>query len=185
SRAARRGGRPRRNAQLLSIAPTGTISLIAGTSAGIEPLFALAYTRNVLGRPVREVHPALERLGRGRPWWTPGVVEEIGRRGSVRDMPVVPEDVRRVLATALDIEPDWHVRMQAAVQRHVDAAVAKTVNLPASASVTDIERVFLRAWAARVKGITVFRDTSRPDQVLRLGAAAPEGHGVHVDTAYT
>jgi len=167
------GSTPRRNAQLTSIAPTGTISLIAGTTAGIEPMFAIAYTRAVIGRRLLEVNPCFDRLARDRGFYRQDLIAEIARRGGVRDDPHLPADVRAAFPTAAEITPEWHLRMQAAVQRHVDAAVSKTVNLPAEATVDDIRAIYLAAWKAKVKGITVYRYGSREGQVLSYDSPFP------------
>lgn len=161
---------PRRNAQLTSVAPTGTISLIAGTTAGIEPMFAIAYSRNILGRQLLEVNPRFDRIARDRGFYTEDLVTEIAQRGGVRACPTVPEPVRAAFPTAAEIDPHWHLRMQAAVQRHVEAAVSKTVNLPAEARVADVREIYLSAWRAKVKGITVYRYGSRAGQVLSFAA---------------
>lgn len=163
---ARRGGPPLRNAQLTSVAPTGTISVIAGTTAGIEPMFALAYLRNVLGTRLVELNPLFERTARERGFWSEELAAEILERGTLRDVPGIPEDVRRAFVTALELPPEAHVRMQAAFQRHTDAAVSKTVNLPEDAAPDAVREIFLSAWRAGVKGITVYRYGSRPNQVL-------------------
>ncbi len=178
SRLAARGSPALRNAQLLSIAPTGTISVIAGTTSGIEPMFAVAYVRNVLGTRLVEVNPLFERLARDRGFYSEELMAEVARTGGVRGNPRVPEEVRRAFATALEVEPRWHLRMQAAFQRHVDAAVSKTVNLPASATVEDVKEIYLSAWRLGLKGITIYRYGSRPGQVLTFlseqeGAPAP------------
>jgi ribonucleoside-diphosphate reductase alpha chain len=165
---ARRGLPPLRNAQLTAIAPTGTISLIAGTTSGIEPMFAIAYLRRALAGELVEVNALFERLAREGGFYSDELMAEIAAAGGVRDNARVPADVRRAFVTALEIAPEWHLRMQAAVQRHVDAAVAKTVNLPADASVDDVERIFLDAWRAGAKGITVYRYGSRARQALTL-----------------
>ncbi|GAB4585629.1 adenosylcobalamin-dependent ribonucleoside-diphosphate reductase [Nocardia sp. IFM 10818] len=157
---------PMRNAQLTSIAPTGTIALLAGTSAGIEPLFALAYTRHLLGRDFVQVEPLFERLAADRGLWTPDLAAEIAATGTAAH-PGVPADLRRRFVTAHEIDPYWHVRMQAAVQEHTDAAVAKTVNLPESADIDQVRTIFRHAWRAGCKGVTVYRTGSRRDQVLR------------------
>ncbi|HUY49395.1 MAG TPA: adenosylcobalamin-dependent ribonucleoside-diphosphate reductase [Streptosporangiaceae bacterium] len=183
---ARTGSQALRNAQLTSVAPTGTVSLIAGTTAGIEPMFAIAYTRNVLGRHLAEINPLFERLARDRGFYTEELMTRIARTGSVRTDPRVPGDVRAAFPTALDIAPEWHLRIQAAVQRHVDAAVSKTINLPATAAPGDVRSIFLAAWRARVKGITIYRYGSKPGQVLTLlspGDAAA-GPPVQADTGY-
>jgi ribonucleoside-diphosphate reductase alpha chain len=167
------GSAPRRNAQLTSIAPTGTISLIAGTTAGIEPMFAIAYTRDVIGRRLLEVNPCFDRLARDWGFYRHDLIAEIAQRGGVRDYPRLPAEVRAAFPTAAEITPEWHLRMQAAVQRHVDAAVSKTVNLPDDATVDDIRAIYLAAWKAKVKGITVYRYGSRQGQVLSYVGAFP------------
>lgn len=164
---------PRRHAQLTSVAPTGTISLIAGTTAGIEPMFAIAFVRNIVGRQLLEVNPFFDRLARDRGFYSDELITEIAERGGVRGCERLPAEVRAAFPTATEIEPHWHLRMQAAVQRHVDAAVSKTINLPATASVDDVRSIYLAAWRAKVKGITVYRYGSREDQVLTFAAPGP------------
>jgi ribonucleoside-diphosphate reductase alpha chain len=183
---ARRGFPPLRNAQLTSVAPTGTISIIAGTTSGIEPMFALAYLRNVLGGHLLEVNSLFERTARARGFYSDDLMSEIAGTGGVRSSRSVPEDVRRAFVTALEVEPEWHLRMQAAVQRHVDAAVSKTVNLSTRATVEDVRRIYLAAWRAGAKGITVYRYGSRPDQVLTFLAEAgrTETPPLQADPAY-
>lgn len=160
-----------RNATLLSIAPTGTLSIIAGTSSGIEPLFALAYHRSALdGRVLTEWNPlALRELER-RGLATEDVVQGIARSGRLASVPGIPEDLRRLFVTALEIPPEQHVRIQAAFQSAVDNAVSKTVNLPHEATPTDIANVYRLAHRLGCKGITVFRYGSTGTQVLELGA---------------
>ncbi|BBY55580.1 adenosylcobalamin-dependent ribonucleoside-diphosphate reductase [Mycobacterium koreense] len=165
-------GPPRRHAQVTSVAPTGTISLIAGTTAGIEPMFAIAYARNVMGRRLVELNAQFERLARAGGFYTEALITEIARRGGVRGCTAVPEAVRTAYPTAAEIAPQWHLRMQAAVQRHVDAAVSKTINLPAEATVADVQEIYLAAWKAKVKGITVYRYGSRRGQVLTFADPA-------------
>ncbi len=164
---------PRRNAQVTSVAPTGTISLIAGTTAGIEPMFAIAFTRAIVGRHLLEVNQCFDRLARDRGFYSDELIDEIAQCGGVRAQLQLPADVRAAFPTAAEIAPEWHLRMQAAVQRHVDAAVSKTVNLPAAATVDDVRSIYLAAWKARVKGITVYRYGSREGQVLSYAAPEP------------
>jgi ribonucleoside-diphosphate reductase alpha chain len=171
------GSAPRRNGQLTSVAPTGTISIIAGTTAGIEPMFAISYVRNVLGRKLVETNPTFERLARDRGFYSDELIAEIARQGGVRGRREVPEAVRGAFVTALEIEPHWHLRMQAAFQEHVDAAVSKTVNLPSAVSVDDIKEIYRRAWRYGVKGITVYRYGSLPGQVLTFRSRRDEGAG--------
>ena len=174
---------PLRNATVTSVAPTGTISIIASCSSGIEPLFAVAYVREVLeGTRLLEVNPAFERMAKRRKIYSRELMLEIAKRGSVRDVQAVPEDMRRLFVTSMDIAPDWHVRMQAAFQRHCDNAVAKTVNLPREATPEDVRRIYLMAYELKCKGITVYRYGSRPEQVLYVGPVLERelGKGEHV-----
>ena len=166
---------PLRNAQLTSIAPAGTIAIIAGTTSGIEPMFAVSYVRNVLGGRLVEVNPVFERIARERGFYSDDLMADIARTGGVGGNADVPQDVRRAFVTALEVAPEAHLRMQAAFQRHVDAAVSKTVNLPASASAQDVREIYLAAWRARVKGITVYRYGSKPGQVLSFLSDGEEG----------
>jgi ribonucleoside-diphosphate reductase alpha chain len=177
------GSGPLRNAQVTSVAPTGTISLIAGTTAGIEPMFAIAYTRAIVGRQLLEVNPCFDRLARDRGFYRDELIAEIAQHGGVRGYQRLPAAVRAAFPIASEIAPEWHLRMQAAVQRHVDAAVSKTINLPAAATVDDIRAIYLAAWKAGVKGITVYRYGSREGQVLSF--AAPKPMLAQADTAFS
>jgi len=159
-----------RNATVTTIAPTGSISIIAGCSSGIEPLFAISFIRNVLdGTRLFETNPLFELVAKERGFYDAKLLEEIAKTGSVQKIDRVPEDVRRVFVTALDIAPEWHVRMQAAFQKYTDNAVSKTVNMPYEATVEDVKKVFELAWRLKCKGITVFRYGSKPEQVLYIG----------------
>lgn len=170
---AARGERPRRNATVTTIAPTGTLSVIAGCSSGIEPLFAVAYVRHALeGAELPEEHPLLADRLRGA--GMERVREEVRRTGRARGVDGVPPDVQRLFATAHDVTPEAHVRMQAAFQRHVDNGVSKTVNLPRQATVESVEEAFRLAHRLGCKGITVYRDGSREGQVLTHGVADGE-----------
>jgi ribonucleoside-diphosphate reductase alpha chain len=166
---ARAGRPPRRNATVTTIAPTGTLAIIAGCSSGIEPLFALAYVRRALGdAELREEHPrlaaALRAVG------AEGAVAAVRSAGHARGVAGVPDVVGRVFATAYDVSADAHVRMQAAFQRHTDNGVSKTINLPRAATVDDVQRAYRLAFELGCKGITVYRDGSREQQVLTSGA---------------
>jgi ribonucleoside-diphosphate reductase alpha chain len=168
----KRGEARLRNATVTTIAPTGTISLIAGCSSGIEPLFALAFSRRALdGKAVfNYVHPALEPLARKRGFWTEELRDEVLRRGSLGQLASVPDDVKRVFRTAYEIAPEWHVRMQAAFQKHVENAVSKTINLPRQATAADVGRAYRLAYELGCKGITVYRDGTREQQILSVAA---------------
>jgi ribonucleoside-diphosphate reductase alpha chain len=158
-----------RNATVTTVAPTGTISIIAGTSSGIEPLFALAFVRRVLdGARLLEVSPLFEDATVARGIYSPQLKAELARKGTAADMAGVPQDLKDLFVTALDIPPEQHVRIQAAFQKYTDNAVSKTVNLPESATPSDVLRVFNRAYDLGCKGVTVFRYGSRC-QVLYLG----------------
>jgi len=164
-----------RNATITTIAPTGSISIIAGCSSGIEPLFAVSFMRNVLeGTRLFETNPLFEMTAKETGFYSAGLLEEIARTGSVQGIKGVPEDVKRVFVTALDISPEWHVRMQAAFQKYTDNAVSKTVNLPQEATVEDVKKVFQLAYGLKCKGITVYRYGSKPEQVLNIGEIRTE-----------
>ncbi|UCE90822.1 MAG: vitamin B12-dependent ribonucleotide reductase [Methanobacteriota archaeon] len=159
-----------RNATVTTIAPTGTISIISGASSGIEPIFAVAYVRNVMDRDILpEVNPIFERTAKERGFYTEDMMKEIAAQGSVSDINGVPEDVKDLFVTALDIAPEAHIRMQAAFQDHTDNAVSKTVNFPKDATTDDVERVYMLAYELGCKGVTVYRYGSREDQVLSVG----------------
>lgn len=167
-----------RNATVTTIAPTGTISIIAGTTSGIEPVFAVVFVRRVMGgTELLEINPVFEMIGRERGFLTDELFIEIGKRGSLCDVGGIPDDVRRLFVCSHDIASDWHVRMQAAFQKHTDNAVSKTINFPSHASVDDVKEAYLSAWRSALKGITVYRDTSRPLQVLNIkGPMSDEIH---------
>ena len=149
----------KRNASLITVAPTGSISLIAQTSSGIEPLFAIAHSRMLAeGIHLSEVSPLFERVAVERGFWNDEIEHEVARSGSVQQIDGVPDDIKQVFKAAHEISPEWHVRMQAAFQKHTDNAVSKTVNLPNSATTEDVEQIFLLANQLGLKGTTVFRD---------------------------
>jgi ribonucleoside-diphosphate reductase alpha chain len=159
-----------RNATVTTIAPTGTISIIAGCSSGIEPLFAISFIRNVLGGTrLFETNPLFEAMAKERGFYSGKLLEEIARTGSVQKIDSVPDDVKRLFLTALDIRSEWHVKMQAAFQKYTDNAVSKTVNLPSDAKVEDVKQVYELALKLKCKGVTVFRYGSKPEQVLYIG----------------
>jgi ribonucleoside-diphosphate reductase alpha chain len=165
-----RGGAPRRNATTTTIAPTGTISIIAGVSSGIEPIFALSYIRNVMDNDhLVEVHPLFDAAVRRRGLYSAERMTELSKVGSLRHLGWVPEDIARVYVTAHDISPEAHLRMQAAFQKFTENAVSKTVNFPSDATRDDIRKVFVLAYRLGCKGVTVYRDKSRDEQVLNIG----------------
>jgi len=167
SRAAAQGEPPIRNATRIAIAPTGSLSLIAGCSSGIEPLFAVAYERHVLdGATLVEVNRRFEQLATKQGVWTADVQRKVVASGRVRELPDIPPDIRRLFPTAHDISPEQHIRVQAACQAHVDNAVSKTVNLAGNATVAQVEHAYRYAFELGCKGITVYRHGARAGQVL-------------------
>jgi len=158
---------PMRNACCTTIAPTGTLSITAGVSSGIEPIFATVFVRNILdGENLLEVSPYFEEVARKGGFFTKELIEQLVTSNHLHNRKEVPEEVRKVFVTAHRVSPDWHVRIQAAFQRHTDNAVSKTVNFPHAATRDDIARVFMMAFEQGLKGITVYRDRSRDLQPL-------------------
>jgi ribonucleoside-diphosphate reductase alpha chain len=159
-----------RNATVNTIAPAGTISIIAGCSSGIEPLFAVSFVRNVLsGNRLFEVSPLFRDIMEKRHIDTAQVLAEIAQQGSVQKINGIPNDIKRIFVTAFDIKPIDHLNMQSAFQKYTDNAVSKTINLPSDAAVGDVKNIFLMAHKLRCKGITVYRYGSRDQQVLSFG----------------
>ena len=174
---------PMRNSAPVTIAPTGTISIIAGASSGIEPLFALSYVRTIMdGTRMVEINPHFEALAIGEGFHTPELMERIAETGSLKDLvdpesstgQTPPQWVGEIFRTSHDISPDWHVLMQSAFQAHTDNSVSKTINMPADATREDVKNAYILAYMTNCNGITVYRDGSKAEQVLSAGAAGQE-----------
>ena len=165
-----------RNATVTTIAPTGSISMIADCSSGIEPYFSLAYTKTVLdGEEFKYINPYLQKVLTEKGLWNDKVEKTVLKTGSIQGIAEIPEDIRNVFKIAKEISPTTHIDMQAEFQKNVDNAVSKTINLPKSATVEEIEQIYLHAYETKCKGITVYRDGSRDVQVLSIGYSAKSG----------
>ena len=177
-----------RNATVTTIAPAGTISIIAGTSSGIEPIFALAFMRHVLeGKELLEVNPYFEALAKQEGFYSEELMRKIAHSGNIQNVKEVPENIRKLFVTAHDITPEDHIRMQAAFQKYTDNAVSKTVNFTHEATVDDVGKVYKLAYELGCKGVTIYRDRSRTKQVLYKGTGSPimdrsEGEGESRET---
>ncbi|MEK6856985.1 MAG: adenosylcobalamin-dependent ribonucleoside-diphosphate reductase, partial [Nanoarchaeota archaeon] len=173
-----------RNATITTIAPTGSISILADCTSGIEPLFAISFTREILeGTQLLEVNKEFEEVAQEKEFFSKALMSKIARKGSVQDIKEVPKQVKRVFVTAFDIEPDWHVKMQTVFQKYTDNAVSKTVNLPADATVEDVKKIYLLAYKLKCKGITVYRYGAKEKQVLTFGKTPTES--LKVKTEYS
>ncbi len=161
-----------RNATVTTIAPTGTISIIAGCSSGIEPLFAISFLRNVMGgTKLIETNKYFEKIAKERGFYSDELMNRIAKVGSIQNIKGIPKDVKRIFVTALDIKPKWHVKMQAIFQKYTDNAVSKTINIPHDATIEDVRKAYLLAHKLKCKGITVYRYGSKKEQVLYIGPA--------------
>ena len=158
-----------RNCNVTTVAPTGTISIIAGCSSGLEPLFAVAFMRNQAGVMMPDVNEDFVAIAKQEGWYSDALMERIAREGHVH-FPEVPEKWQRVFVTANEIRPEWHIRMQAAFQLHTDSAISKTTNFAHTATMDDVRAIYEQAYEAKCKGVTVYRDGSRDAQVLSTGA---------------
>ncbi len=176
SRHEARGDRVR-NATVTTIAPTGTISMIAGCSGGIEPLFAVAFMRRQADMEMPDVNPEFVKLAKERGFYSEELMTKVAEHGSVREIPEVPEDVRGAWVTSHDISSEWHVKMQAAFQKHTSMGISKTINLPNHATPKDVEDAYMQAYATGCKGIAVYRDGSRDAQVLSTGKTGEATQG--------
>jgi ribonucleoside-diphosphate reductase alpha chain len=189
-------GRRLRNSYTTTVAPTGTISIIAGCSGGIEPMFSLAFLRQVMkdtkGRPtiLREVNHVFEAIAKERGFYSNELIDDISEKGTLQHREDVPEDVKRVFVTAHDIAPRWHMEMQAAFQRHCDSSISKTINFSHEASVEDVRAIYDMAVELDVKGVTVYRDGCRDVQPMALKGSqrradgAPASEATLADTAF-
>jgi len=168
---AEKGEPLQRNATLTTIAPTGTISIIANTSSGIEPLFAIAYIRNVMDNTeLMEVNPYFQEVAKNVGFYSDNLMREIAKKGTIQEIDEIPDDIKRVFVTAHDIAPGWHVKMQAAFQKYVDNAVSKTVNLSHMATPEQVKEIYNLAYDLGCKGVTIYRDGSKKSQVLNIGS---------------
>jgi ribonucleoside-diphosphate reductase alpha chain len=175
-----------RNATVTTIAPTGTISIIAGCSSGIEPLFAVSYVRNVMeGTKLYETNKYFEEIAKKKGFYSKKLIEEISRTGTIQHIKSIPKEIRRIFVTAHDISPLWHVRMQAAFQKYTDNAVSKTINLPQDAKQNNVRDVYVLAHKLKCKGITVYRYGSKPNQVLSFGQKTRQGVKVVADSEFS
>ena len=175
-----------RNASCTTIAPTGTLSIIANCSGGIEPVFALSFTRNILdGAKFVEANPYFEEAAKSAGFYSEELMQKLACGGHLKDVKDAPDDIKQVFVTAHDIEVPWHVRMQAAFQHHTDNAVSKTVNFPKEATAADVANVYIMAYEEQLKGITIYRDGSRDGQVLTTGKDTAKGKEIDVRPAGT
>ncbi len=169
-----------RNATTTTLAPTGTISIIASCSSGIEPLFAISYIRRVMDNTeMTEVHPVFKRVAKDRGFYSEELMKKIAEHGTLHGLDEIPEDVQRVFVTAHDINSEWHIRMQSIFQKHTDNAVSKTINFPSTASIDDVRNAYLFAYKEGCKGITIYRDKSRELQVLNIESGKKDEKPVH------
>ena len=166
------GKRMLRNATITTVAPTGTISIIAGASSGCEPLYAVAFSRHAMDNDeLIEVSPLFEQVAKERGFHSPQLLKEVAAKGSLEEVEGVPSDVKRTFVTAHDVTPEWHIRLQAAFQMYTDNAVSKTVNFPNEATREQVAEVYNLAYDLGCKGVTIYRDGCREGQVLTIGKA--------------
>jgi ribonucleoside-diphosphate reductase alpha chain len=159
-----------RNLCCLALSPTGTRSILADTSPGCEPNFALSYQRTMLGSSgFIYINKIFEKVAKKRGFYSPELIRKVSFSGGIQHLKEIPKDVRDIFVTAQDISPQWHIKMQATMQKHVDNSISKTINFPRTAAIRDVEEAYLTAWRAKCKGITIYRDGSYEDQVITIG----------------
>lgn len=169
------GGPRLRNATLTTIAPTGTLSIIASASSGVEPLFALVYYKQVMDKDrLPEVNEEFKKMAKDWLFFSEDLMKKVAQTGSIQDLEEVPEDIKKCFITSHDISPEWHVKIQAAFQKYTDNAVSKTINFPQEAKISDVKQAYILSYRLGCKGVTIYRDKSREEQVLNVGIANPE-----------
>lgn len=165
-----KAGRKMRNISCLSIAPTGTISILADASPSCEPFYAISYQKTVLGdSEIVYLNKGFERLIHERGVYSPELIRKISKAGSIQSFKEIPKDIRDIFVTAQDISPEWHIKMQATLQKNVDNSISKTINFPSTTSIKEVEEAYLFAWKSKCKGITIYRDGSYENQVMTVG----------------
>ncbi len=173
-----------RNSTTTTIAPTGTISIIAGASSGIEPLFAISYIRRVLdGSELVEAHPSFVKEMKEQGLYSQKLMEKIASTGSIQDLDEIPDEIKRIYVTSMDVTPEDHIAIQAAFQEYTDNAVSKTINFPEDATIDDVKKAYILAWQKGLKGLTIYRYGSRPVQVLNLKKEKAEKKATETETS--
>jgi ribonucleoside-diphosphate reductase alpha chain len=174
-----------RNASVTTIAPTGTISIIAGCSSGIEPLFGVSFVRNVMsGAQLLEVNSDFEFVAKQRGFFSKELMMDIAQNGSLQKVSGVPKELKKLFVTAFDVKPEWHIKIQSAFQKHTDSAVSKTINFPDTANIDDVEKAYKLAYRLKCKGITVYRFGSKEGQVITFGDKKTKQKYMGVDSEY-
>ncbi|MDP3788912.1 MAG: TSCPD domain-containing protein, partial [Candidatus Omnitrophota bacterium] len=159
-----------RNATITTIAPAGTLSIIANCSSGIEPIFAISYIRNVMdNNELVEVHPLFLEIAKEKGFYSPELMKKIASEGSIQKIEEIPDDVKRIFRTSLEISPEYHIKMQSIFQKYTHNAVSKTINFPNIATLDDVRKAYMLAYQTGCKGLTIYRDKSRDEQVLNIG----------------
>ncbi len=175
-----------RNTTVTTVAPTGTISIISGCSSGIEPYYSISFIRNVMdGTKLIDVNPHFERIAKERGFFSTELMERIANANTLRELDEIPHDLKEIFVTAADVTPEMHVRMQAAFQRHCDTSISKTINFPTNATRDDVQTGYWLAYKQGCKGVTIYRDGSRTDQVLSTGATPKSENPAAANAAET